>query len=78
MDYWARQIASYLNRHQIAIAHELKRNTQQTYQAELADEWAKQRRLVCHRPETKSKELIQIIQHYLKLTWSPEQISNTV
>ena len=26
----------------------------------------------------KSEEVIQIIQHYLKLTWSPEQISNTV
>ena len=60
----------------------MKRNTQQTYQAELAEELAEelagQRRLVCHRPEIKSEELIQTIQHYLKLTWSPEQISNTV
>ncbi len=39
---------------------------------------AKQRRLVCHRPETKSEEIIQTIEYYLKLTWSPEQISNTI
>ncbi|MTN26682.1 IS30 family transposase [Turicibacter sanguinis] len=78
MGYSARQIAVQLNRHHSTIARELKRNTQQTYQVELADELAWKRRLVCHRPETKSEEVIQTIQHYLKLTWSPEQISNTV
>ena len=78
MGYSTRQIAGQLNRHHSTIARELKRNTQETYQAELADELAGQRRLVCHRPETKSEEVIQNIQHYLKLTWSPEQISNTV
>ena len=78
MGYSTRQIAGQLNRHHSTIARELKRNTQKTYQAELADELAEQRRLVCHRPETKSEEVIQTIQHYLKLTWSPEQISNTV
>lgn len=78
MGYSTRQIAQQLNRHHSTIARELKRNTQQTYQAELADEQAKQRRLVCHRKESKSEEVIQTIQHYLKLTWSPEQISNTV
>ena len=60
------------------IARELKRNTQQTYQPDLADELAQNRRLVCHRHEKKSEEVTQTIQHYLKLTWSPEQISNTV
>ena len=78
MGYWARQIAGQLNRHQRAVARELKRNTQQTYQAELVDELAEQRRLVCHRKELKSEQLIQTIQKYLELTWSPEQISNTV
>ena len=78
MGYSTRQIAKQLNRHQRAIARELKRNPQETYQAELADELAAKRRLVCHRPETKSEEVIQTIEHYLKLTWSPEQISNTV
>ncbi|MTM66843.1 IS30 family transposase, partial [Turicibacter sanguinis] len=78
MGYSARQIAVQLNRHHSTIARELKRNTQQTYQVELADELAWKRRLGCHRPETKSEEVIQTIQHYLKLTWSPEQISNTV
>ena len=67
-----------LNRHHSTIARELKRNTKETYQAELADELAVQRCLGCHRKELKSEEVIQIIQHYLKLTWSPEQISNTV
>ena len=76
--YSTRQIAGQLNRHHSTIARELKRNTQQTYQAELADELAWKRRLGCHRPETKSEEVIQTIEHYLKLTWSPEQISNTV
>ena len=78
MGYSTRQIAGQLNRHHSTIARELKRNTQETYQAELADELAGQRRLVCHRKKLKSEQLIQIIQKYLKLTWSPEQISNTV
>ena len=78
MGYSTRQIAEQLNRHHSTIARELKRNTQETYQAELADELAGKRRLVCRCPEKKSEEVIQTIQHYLKLTWSPEQISNTV
>lgn len=78
MGYSARQIARQLNRLHSTIARELKRNTQEMYQAELAEELAGQRRLVCHRPETKSEEVIQTIHHYLKLTWSPEQIFNIV
>ena len=62
MGYWARQ----LHRHQRAMARELKRNAQQTYQAELANEWAEQRRLVCHRKELKSEQLIPRIQKYLE------------
>ena len=71
MGYSTRQIAQQLNRHHSTIARELKRNTQKTYQAELADELAEQRRLVCHRSEKKSEQLIQTIQKYLELTWSP-------
>ena len=78
MGYSTRRIAKQLNRHHSTISRELKRNTQEIYQAELADELARQRRLVCHRPEKKSEKVIQTIQHYLKLTWSPEQISNTI
>ncbi|MTN56962.1 IS30 family transposase [Turicibacter sanguinis] len=78
MGYSTRQIAQQLNRHHSTIARELKRNTQKTYQAELAEELAGQRRLSCRCPEKKSEQVIQTIQHYLKLTWSPEQISNTV
>ena len=36
MGYSTRQIAQQLNRHHSTIARELKRNTQKTYQAELA------------------------------------------
>ena len=78
MRYSTRQIAEQLNRHHTTIASELRRNTQETYQAQLANEIAKERRLVCHRKELKLEQLIQIIQKYLRLTWSPEQISNTV
>ena len=62
MGYSARQIAEQLNRHHRAMARELKRNTQETYQAELADQLARQRRLGCHRKELKSEEVIQIFE----------------
>ena len=60
------------------MARELNWNPKETYRAELAEDWAGQRRLGCHRKELKSEKIIQTIQHYLKLTWSPKQISNTV
>ena len=41
MGYSRRQIGAQLNRHHSMIAHGLKRNTQETYQAELADELAR-------------------------------------
>ena len=40
MGYSTRQNGAQLNRHHSMIAHGLKRNTQETYQAELADELA--------------------------------------
>ena len=40
MGYSMRQIAEQLNRHHSMIAYGLKQNTQETYQAELADELA--------------------------------------
>ena len=73
MGYSTRQIAKQLNRHHSTIAPELKRNTPNTYQAELAE----QRRLACHRREKKCEKVIQIIEHYLRLIWSLEQISNS-
>ena len=68
MGYSTRQIAGQLNRHHSTIARELKRNTQETYQAELAEELVEQHLLCFRSPETKSEEVIQTIQHYLKLT----------
>ena len=73
MGYSTRQIAQQLNRHHSTIARELKRNTQKTYQAELADELAEQRRLVCHRSEKKSEQLIQTIQKYLELKYNSSE-----
>ena len=52
-----------LNCHQRAIVRELKRNTETVYQAEQAHTKARERRVSCHRLETKSDEVIQIIQH---------------
>ena len=78
MGYSTRQISGQLNRHHSTIACELKQDTQKTYQVELADELTQQRRLACHRSEKKPEQVIEIIQHYLKLTWSTKQISNTV
>lgn len=78
MGYLMRQIAGQLNRHDSTIARELKRNTQQMYRAEWAEELVEQRRLVCRRLDKKAEEAIQTLQHYLKLIWSPEQISNTI
>ena len=49
MGYSTRQIAAQLNRHHLTIARELKRNTQKTYQAELAEKLAGNRRFACHR-----------------------------
>jgi len=68
MGYSTRQIVAQLNGHHSTIARELKRNTQEMYQAELADELAGQRRLIYHPPKTKCEEVIQPIGHYLKLT----------
>ena len=78
MGYLARQIAKQLNCHHSTISRELKRNVNNAYQVEQADELAQNRHLVYHRQEKKSEEVTQTIQHYLKLNWSPEQISNTV
>lgn len=78
LGYSARQIARELNRHHSTIARELKRNTQTVYQAEQAQGLAQTRRSFSRPKDKKSKELIELIETYLRLTWSPEQISNTV
>ena len=78
MSYSTRQMASQLNRHHSTIAREIKRNTQKTHQVELTNELARQHRLLCHHPKMKFEEVIQTIQHYLKLIRSPEQISHTI
>ncbi|MDO4926214.1 MAG: hypothetical protein Q3980_11230 [Turicibacter sp.] len=44
----------------------------------MAEELAQSRRLACRRRKSKSEVVIQTIQKYLELTWSPKQISNTI
>lgn len=56
--YSTRQIARQLNRPHSTIARELKWNTQQMYQAELLDDLARKRHLVCHRSKKKSEAVI--------------------
>ena len=58
------------------ISPELKRNTQEMYQAESIDELSKKRHLIHYRSEKKSKEVISL--YYLTLTQSLDQIFNTV
>ena len=58
------------------ISPELKRNTQEMYQAESTDELSKKRHLIHYRSEKKSKEVISL--YYLSLTQSLDQIFNTV
>ncbi len=78
LGYSTRQISKQLNRHHSTIARELKRNTNNLYIAEQAAQLAKERRYKFRRPSTKTTELITLIQAHLNLTWSPEQIANTV
>ncbi len=76
--YSTRQISKELNRHHSTIARELKRNSNNKYIAEHAELLATERRFKLRRPSTKTSEIITLIQTYLNLTWSPEQIANTV
>jgi transposase, IS30 family len=78
LGYSTRQIARQLNRHHATIARELKRHSLDHYQAELAQKSYENRRLNGCPKGKKSEDLTEVIEHYLSLTWSPEQIANTV
>lgn len=77
--YYTRKIAEAIGRHHSAIARELRRNQQENgYCSNLA-----QRNYQSHRLLSKPKgkcypQLVQKIEEKLQLTWSPEEISNTV
>lgn len=73
-----RQIAIELNRHHSSIARELKRNSENIYCAEIAHKKYLERRKSSPSTSKYSDYLSKIIEQHLNLTWSPEQISNTV
>jgi len=78
LGYSTRQIAKELNRHHSTIARELKRHGLDEYLAEKAQSSYEFKRLPCRSKGKKSAALIQYIQTYLRLTWSPEQITETI
>ena len=78
LGYSTRQIAKKLNRHHSTVARELKRHDLDVYKAEKAQSSYEFKRLICRPKGKKSPEMIQKIETYLKLTWSPEQIAKTI
>lgn len=79
LGYSTRKIGTELGRHHSSIARELARNTTKGYyQAEDAQHQYRQRRS-CSKPYGKcDKVIVDVITEKLCLTWSPEQITNTV
>lgn len=80
LGFSTRQIAIQTGRHHSSIARELLRNTttNNPYLAETAHNSYKNRR-VKSKPHGKyNKTTIAVIEEKLRLTWSPEQIANTV
>lgn len=74
-----RKISLLLDKHHSSIARELARNkNNNTYYAEIAEKQSVQRRKNTNKHYKASKENITLIEEKLALTWSPEQISNTV
>jgi len=73
-----RQIAKPLNRHHSTLARELKRHGSGEYRAEHAGSSYEAKRFSCGSKGKKSAELIQCIPSYLRLTWSPEQMAETI
>jgi IS30 family transposase len=73
-----RQIAKSLNRHHASIARELKRNAidNKTYHAETASRLAIRRQMNRKHSSKCTFARRVIIEEKLRLTWSPEQISN--
>ena len=76
--YSTRQIAKELNRHHSTIARELRHHHLDEYLAEEAQISYENRRGNSQPKGKNSAELIRKIQFYLRLTGSPEQISQTV
>ena len=73
-----RKIAKEIGRHHSTIARELKRNSKESYQAEIAHNEYMTRRTFSKPKGKFSLGLAQEIEEALANTWSPEQISNTL
>ena len=74
-----RQIAASLERSPSTISRELKRNIRKAgyrYHPVTAQKNYEKRRKSCHRPLMLNEALKDYIEKKIRLTWSPEQISN--
>lgn len=80
ISYSTREIAKILNRHHSSIARELKRNTtnNKSYNPHNADSNYIKNKKKCGRKTKLTNKLRQEIEFKLYLSWSPEQISNTL
>lgn len=74
----SRRISKDLGRHHSTITRELKRNKSTEYKAEVSQQAYEQRRELSKPNGKYDKELTKIIEEKLSVTWSPEQIANTV
>lgn len=78
LGYTSREIGTEISRHHSTISRELARNAHNNYCSEAA-----QAAYCCRRQASKPKgkyspDLVTNIEQHLELTWSPEQISNTI
>lgn len=78
-----REIAKLIDRNVSTISREINRNRTHmydvpTYYPYTAQRKYEYRRRFCHRGMFGNPELIEYIEEKLLLTWSPEQISNTL
>ena len=78
LNYSARSIAKELERHHSNVSKELKRAGKGIYSAEEAQEDYQSQRSKCRSRGKYTPNLAKIIEAKLKLTWSPEQIANTI
>ena len=75
------EIAAFLNRHRTTIWRELNRNRSPShgaYEPDRADARCRKRRSRSRRNASITEEDYAIVRRFLKLDWSPEQISGTL
>ena len=71
-----KHIAKKLDYHPSTIGRELRRNVRfRGYHPQLAHRLAMGRRRVVRKPSKLTPDIIKLVSHYLRMDWSPEQIS---